>query len=96
MTDGDKPLFVDALVWLAVALREPAPDALMIRIFWQALHDCEIRIPRRGRRAVDRRRKVVSESVGVARGGREGRGRPTRRDEGAAAQAPGAALPGVR
>jgi hypothetical protein len=42
MTDADKLAFAKALARLAVALREPAPDVVMVQVYFRALADREI------------------------------------------------------
>ena len=42
MTDTDKPAFVQAVVALATALREPEPDALLLRVYFDGLKDLDV------------------------------------------------------
>lgn len=42
MTDADKPIFLQAVARLAVSLREKDPDVVLLRVYFDALRDCEI------------------------------------------------------
>lgn len=42
MTDLDKPAFAQAMARLCVALREKQPDAVQLRVYYEALKDLEV------------------------------------------------------
>jgi hypothetical protein len=42
MTDSDKPAFARAITHLALALREPAPDAAQLRLYFGGLQSFEV------------------------------------------------------
>jgi hypothetical protein len=44
MTEADKPAFLQAIARLALALREPEPDVVQIRVYFDALKDREIEL----------------------------------------------------
>jgi hypothetical protein len=42
MTESDKPAFMEAMIALAVALRDQPPDVVTMRVYFKALNDLEI------------------------------------------------------
>ena len=44
MTEADKPAFLQALARLAVALREPEPDVVQLRVFFEAMKDLDVEL----------------------------------------------------